>query len=281
MSETLLKTIHPVHFNDFKKYDTEQVRDNFLLSNLNKNDSIELVYSHYDRMISGLANPITHKLELQTYVNLKSEYFLERREIGIFNIGNAGKVEADGVIYELNNQDCLYIGKGTRKVVFSSDDSNNPAKFFVCSAPAHHTFPTTLRKAADANHIKLGSPATSNERELNQYIYDGGVASCQLVMGITSIKPGSVWNSVPPHTHDRRSEIYFYFDLAPENILLHVMGEPQQTRHIVIKNHEGIVSPPWSVHFGTGTGNYSFIWAMAGENKQFTDMDPAPITSLL
>ena len=281
MSEITLKTYHAVHFNDFKKYDTAQIRENFLLADLEKDDTIELVYTHYDRMLAGLANPIHHALELPTYINLKSEYFLERREIGIFNIGNAGKVEADGVVYELEKQDCLYIGKGTKKVVFTSNDAANPAKFFLCSAPAHQTFPTTLRKVADANHLQLGSTATANERELNQYIYDGGVQSCQLVMGITSIKPGSVWNSVPPHTHDRRSEIYFYFDLAPENILLHVMGQPQETRHMVIKNNQGIVSPPWSVHFGTGTGNYSFIWAMAGENKQFTDMDPAPVTSLL
>jgi len=281
MSETTLKTYHAVHFNDFKKYDTAQIRENFLLTDLEKDDAIELVYTHYDRMLAGLANPIHHALELPTYVNLKSEYFLERREIGIFNIGNTGKVEADGVVYELEKQDCLYIGKGTRKVVFTSNDAANPAKFFLCSAPAHQTFPTTLRKVADANHLQLGSTATANERELNQFIYDGGVQSCQLVMGITSIKPGSVWNSVPPHMHDRRSEIYFYFDLAPENILLHVMGQPQETRHLVIKNNEGIVSPPWSVHFGTGTGNYSFIWAMAGENKQFTDMDPAPVTTLL
>jgi len=281
MSEATLKTIHPVHFNDFKKYETAQVRENFLLSNLEKDDTIELVYTHYDRMIAGLANPIHHSLELPTYVNLKSDYFLERREIGIFNVGNDGTVEADGIKYELSNQDCLYIGKGTKKVVFSSIDADKPAKFFLCSAPAHQTFPTVLCKVANANHLQLGSTATANERELNQYIYDGGVQSCQLVMGITSIKPGSVWNSVPPHTHDRRSEIYFYFNLTPENILLHVMGKPQETRHLILKNHEAIVSPPWSVHFGTGTSNYSFIWAMAGENKQFTDMDPAPVTTLL
>ena len=281
MSETTLKTIHPVHFNDFKNYETAQVRENFLLSELEKDDSIELFYTHYDRMIAGLANPIYHNLELPTYVNLKSDYFLERREIGIFNVGSNGKVEADGVVYSLSNQDCIYIGKGVKKVVFSSDDANNPAKFFLCSAPAHQTFPTVLCKVADANLLQLGSTSTANERELKQYIYDGGVQSCQLVMGITAIKPGSVWNSVPPHTHDRRSEIYFYFNLTPENILLHVMGKPQETRHLILKNHEAIVSPPWSVHFGTGTSNYSFIWAMAGENKQFTDMDPAPVTTLL
>ncbi len=281
MSESTLKTIHAVHFNDFKKYETAQVRENFLLADLEKDDSIELAYTHYDRMIAGLANPIHHALELPTYVNLKSEYFLERREIGIFNVGNTGKVEADGEAYELENQDCLYIGKGVKKVVFSSLNATTPAKFFLCSAPAHQVFPTKLCKKTDANQLHLGSTATANERELNQYIYDGGVPSCQLVMGITSIKPGSVWNSVPPHTHDRRSEIYFYFNLSPENILLHVMGQPQETRHLVLKNHQAIVSPPWSVHFGTGTSNYSFIWAMAGENKQFTDMDPAPVTTLL
>jgi 4-deoxy-L-threo-5-hexosulose-uronate ketol-isomerase len=281
MKVAKLKTIHAVHFTDFKQYNTTQTRENFLLNNIEKDNSIELVYTHYDRMIAGLAKPVSKTVTLPTYENLKSDYFLERRELGIINVAGDGVVTVDKKKYNVNKSDCLYVGKGAKDISFSSKNSKKPAIFFLLSAPAHQTYPTTLMTNAEATHLELGSTATANERTLSKYIHDAGIKSCQLVMGITKIKAGSVWNSVPPHTHDRRSEIYFYFDLAVENRLFHFMGEPQETRHMIIKNNEAIVAPSWSVHYGCGTGNYSFIWAMAGENKQFTDMDPAPITELL
>lgn len=278
--QSSLKIVHAVHYNDLKKYTTEEIRENFLLENLDKNDSIELIYTHYDRMIAGLAKPVTKTLSLGTYENLKSEYFLERRELGVINVGSDGAVVIDGKTYAVNNKDCIYIGKGAKEVSFASKNADKPAIFYLLSAPAHQTYPTVVMGYTDATHLELGSKATANERILSKYIHNDGIQSCQLVMGFTQIKEGSVWNSVPPHTHDRRCEIYFYFDLAPENMVFHFMGEPQQTRHLLVKNHEAIVSPSWSVHFGCGTGSYTFIWGMAGENKEFTDMDPAPVPSL-
>jgi 4-deoxy-L-threo-5-hexosulose-uronate ketol-isomerase len=278
--ENSLKIVHAVHYNDFKNYTTEQIRENFLLENIEKDDSIELIYTHYDRMIAGLARPVTQILSLGTYENLKSEYFLERRELGVINVGNDGDVIVDGKTYTVNNRDCIYIGKGAKEISFVSKNADKPALFYLLSAPAHQTYPTVVMNYKDATHLELGSKATANERILSKFIHNDGIQSCQLVMGFTQIKEGSVWNSVPPHTHDRRCEIYFYFDLAPENMLFHFMGEPQQTRHILVKNHEAIVSPSWSVHFGCGTGSYTFIWGMAGENKEFTDMDPAPVPFL-
>jgi 4-deoxy-L-threo-5-hexosulose-uronate ketol-isomerase len=275
-----LKIIHSVHFTDFKNYTTQQIRDNFLVEQIEKKDTIELVYTHYDRMIAGLAKPVSKTLSLSTYENLKSAYFLERRELGVMNVGGDGVVTVDKKKYNINNRDCIYIGKGVKQVSFASRNAKKPALFYLLSAPAHQSFPTTVMTFEQATHLNLGSAATANVRTLSKYIHNDGIQSCQLVMGITQIKDGSVWNSVPPHTHDRRSEIYFYFDLAPENMIFHFMGEPQETRHMLVKNNEAIVSPSWSVHFGCGTGSYSFIWGMAGENKEFTDMDPAPVPSL-
>jgi 4-deoxy-L-threo-5-hexosulose-uronate ketol-isomerase len=281
MKTESLKVIHAVHFEDFKHYNTQQTRDNFLLSELEKKDTIKLIYTHYDRMIAGLAKPVSKALTLPAYDNLKSEFFLERRELGIINVGGEGTVTVDKKAYKLGKEDCLYVGKGAKNVSFKSSKPTKPALFYLLSAPAHQTYPTTFMKMEDANHLNLGSTATANERILSQYIHDGGIQSCQLVMGVTKIKAGSVWNSVPPHVHDRRGEIYFYFDMAPETRLFHFMGEPQQTRHMLVNNNEAIVSPSWSVHFGCGTSNYSFIWAMSGENKQFTDMDATLISELL
>ncbi|MFL9482984.1 5-dehydro-4-deoxy-D-glucuronate isomerase [Chitinophagaceae bacterium LWZ2-11] len=281
MSTTSLKTLHAVHYNDAKNYTTQALRENFLLQNLEKDNAIELAYTHYDRLIAGLAKPVGQTLTLETYVNLKSNFFLERRELGIINVAGKGTVTADGNAYTLNKYDCLYIGKGVKEVTFASDDSKAPALFYLLSAPAHQTYPTTFMSKEQATPAELGAKETCNERTLSKYIHEGGIQSCQLVMGVTSIKSGSVWNSIPPHTHDRRSEIYFYFDLAAENRVFHFMGEPQETRHLVIANNEVAVSPSWGIHCGCGTGNYSFIWGMGGENKEFTDMDPAPVASLL
>ena len=282
MSAISLKTLHSVHYNDAKHYTTQQLREQFLLSGIEKNDAIELTYMHYDRMVAGIAKPTSSVLTLSTFVNLKSDYFLERREIGIINTGSgAGTVTADGVAYILNKHDCLYIGKGVKAVTFASANASEPAVFFLLSTPAHQTYPTTLMTIAESTVLELGAKETCNERSLCKYIHNDGIQSCQLVMGITMIKSGSVWNSVPPHTHDRRSEVYFYFDVKADQRVFHMMGEPQETRHLIVANNEAIVSASWGVHFGCGTGNYSFIWAMAGENKEFTDMDATPIATLL
>ena len=259
---------------------TEALRSSFLCEQLMADDDISLVYSHYDRMIVGGVRPLTASVTLENHAELRSEYFLERREIGIINVGGEGKVTVDGTGYPLNKLECVYAGKGVKDVVFESISQNDPAMFFLLSAPAHHTYPTVKFTKEQAAPVDLGAAATSNERTIYKYIHADGISSCQLVMGLTVLKPGSVWNSVPPHTHTRRMEVYFYFDLPDQQRVFHMMGEPQQTRHLVMQNNQAVISPPWSVHFGCGTSNYAFIWGMAGENQQFTDMDPAPIPEL-
>lgn len=259
---------------------TAELRSNFLCENLMKPDEVTYIYSHYDRMIIGGVKPVKNTVSLKNNDELRSEYFLERREIGIINVAGNGTIIVDGASYELHKLECLYIGKGSKEVSFASVNDNEPAVFFLLSAPAHHKYPTTKFSKEQASPVSLGSPATSNERTIYKYIHADGIQSCQLVMGLTVLKEGSVWNSVPPHTHTRRMEVYFYFDVPAEQRIFHMMGEPQETRHLIMQNHEAVISAPWSVHFGCGTSNYSFIWGMAGENKQFTDMDPAPIIDL-
>jgi 4-deoxy-L-threo-5-hexosulose-uronate ketol-isomerase len=259
---------------------TEELRSNFLVENLMQSNILSLTYTHYDRVIIGGVKPVNTSVALPTHEELKADYFLERREVGIINVGGTGIIIADGVTYQLEKLSCLYIGRGTKEVSFASADKTNPADFFLLSTPAHQAYPTTLMHKEAAAPVELGSPATSNERVIYKYIHLDGIRSCQLVMGLTVLKPGSVWNSVPPHTHTRRMEVYFYFDLAAEHRLFHMMGQPQETRHLIMQNHEAVISAPWSMHFGCGTSNYSFVWAMAGENQQFTDMDPAPIATL-
>jgi 4-deoxy-L-threo-5-hexosulose-uronate ketol-isomerase len=259
---------------------TGELRAAFLCENLVRADDITYIYSHYDRMIVGGVKPVKKTVALKNYPELRSEYFLERREIGIINVGGEGKITADGTEYSLNKLECLYAGKGVQDVSFQSVNESDPAIFFLLSAPAHHAYPTTKYTKAQAAPVDLGSPNTSNERTIYKYIHGDGIKSCQLVMGLTVLKEGSVWNSVPPHTHTRRAEVYFYFDLAQDQRIFHMMGEPQETRHLIMKNHEAVISAPWGVHFGCGTSNYAFIWAMAGENQQFTDMDPAPVYEL-
>ncbi len=259
---------------------TAELRSNFLCENLMKPDEVTYIYSHYDRMIIGGVKPVKNTVSLKNNDELRSEYFLERREIGIINVAGNGTIIVDGASYELHKLECLYIGKGSKEVSFASVNDNEPAVFFLLSAPAHHKYPTTKFSKEQASPVSLGSPATSNERTIYKYIHADGIQSCQLVMGLTVLKEGSVWNSVPPHTHARRMEVYFYFDVPAEQRIFHMMGEPQETRHLIMQNHEAVISAPWSVHFGCGTSNYSFIWGMAGENKQFTDMDPASIIDL-
>jgi 4-deoxy-L-threo-5-hexosulose-uronate ketol-isomerase len=263
-----------------KKMSTGELRANFLCEALMQQDKLTLVYSHYDRIIIGGVKPVNETITLENQAELKADHFLERRETGIINVSGPGKVIADGQAYDLGKLDCIYIGKGVKDVRFSSVDQDNPAAFFLLSAPAHHSYPTTIYTKEQAAPVDLGAPNTSNERTIYKYIHADGIQSCQLVMGLTVLKQGSVWNSVPPHTHTRRMEVYFYFDVPQDQRVFHMMGEPTETRHLIMKDHEAVIAAPWSVHFGCGTANYSFIWGMAGENKQFTDMDPAPVSEL-
>jgi 4-deoxy-L-threo-5-hexosulose-uronate ketol-isomerase len=259
---------------------TEELRSNFLIQELMKADEIKLVYTHFDRVIVGGVKPVGKAVELPNEAELRAEYFLERRELGIINVAGAGTVVADGVTYELNKLDCLYLGKGTKAVSFTSKSKDDAAHFFLMSTTAHHTYPNAKMAKEESAQVNLGEKATANERTIYKYIHADGIQSCQLVMGVTALKDGSVWNSVPPHTHTRRMEVYFYFDLPEAHRLFHLMGEPQETRHVVMANHEAIISPPWSVHCGPGSTNYTFIWAMAGENYTFTDMDPVAIAEM-
>jgi 4-deoxy-L-threo-5-hexosulose-uronate ketol-isomerase len=263
-----------------KQMDTAQLRKNFLVENLIQEDAVQLLYSHYDRMIIGGAKPVSKTLQLPNHEELKAAYFLERREIGIINVGAKGVVTADGKKYELDKLDCLYLGKGTKKVSFASKNKNEAAVFYLLSTPAHHKYANRLMKKENASPVMLGEASSSNKRTIYKYIHLDGIKSCQLVMGLTMLESGSVWNSVPPHTHTRRMEVYFYFDVPDEQRIFHFMGQPKETRSLVMKNHEAVISPPWSVHFGCGTSHYGFIWGMAGENQVFTDMDPEPITGL-
>ncbi|MDA9885755.1 5-dehydro-4-deoxy-D-glucuronate isomerase [bacterium] len=263
-----------------KKYDTTQLRDEFLIPDLMQNGKVKWVYTHYDRYMAGGAVPTSSNLKLETIDPLKSEYFLERRELGIINVGGDGIVYVDGETFEIGHKDALYIGKGVRDVVFKSNDANNPAKFYMNSAPAHHTYPTKKTSLAEANKIELGSLETANHRTVSQMIIGGIITTCQLQMGMTELKTGSVWNTMPAHVHDRRMEIYFYLDVPEEQAVCHFMGQPQETRHIWMHNHQAVISPPWSIHSGSGTSNYTFIWGMAGENLDYNDMDVAKITDL-
>ncbi len=275
-----MKIIHQVHPQDFENYKTQQIREKFLLDKLVQADKVECAYTHYDRMIVGAAHPVNQSLELETYEQLKSDYFLSRREVGIISIAGNGSIKVDGSTHKLEKLDCLYIGKGKQKIVFSSADKNKPAKFIFFSCPAHQEHPTRLMKPADALPAEMGGTDTINHRVINKYIHNDGIKSCQLMLGVTSFKKGSVWNTMPPHLHDRRMESYFYFDLPADQRIIHFMGEPQETRHIFLNNEEAIISPSWSIHSGIATSSYSFIWVMAGENVSFADMDAVPVQTL-
>lgn len=275
-----MKIIHQVHPGDFENYKTQQIRERFLLEKLVQPDKIECAYTHYDRMIVGAANPVAKSLELETYEQLKSEHFLDRREIGIVNIAGKGTVNVDGEKFDMEKLDCLYIGKGKQKIVFSSADKSSPAKFIFFSCPAHMEYPVRLMRSAEALPMELGGLDNNNHRVINKYVHNDGIQSCQLVMGVTSFKKGSIWNTMPPHLHDRRMESYFYFDLPEGQRIIHFMGEPHETRHILLNNEEAILSPSWSIHSGVATSSYSFIWAMAGENMSFADMDAVPVNTL-
>jgi 4-deoxy-L-threo-5-hexosulose-uronate ketol-isomerase len=268
-----MNTHHAVHPEHAKTFDTQALRDHFLVENLFENDGIQLTYSHYDRLIVGGACP---RAPLRLAVDQKvigCETLLERRELGIINIGGKGAVAVDGEIHAMDSGDGLYIGMGAVDIQFSSTDAVNPAKFYLACAPAHTAHATQKIALATAEPMELGTSEQCNERTLCKYIHPDGVPSCQLLMGMTTLKPGSIWNTMPVHTHPRRMEAYFYFNMSKEDLVFHFMGEPDETRHLVVRNEQVVLSPSWSIHSGAGTAAYSFIWAMAGENQAFTDMD--------
>ena len=269
---------------DFKRYTTEETRKEFLITGLYQPDQVVAVYSHVDRMVTLGCMPVEESVSIDkgidVWANFGTSYFLERREIGIFDIGGAGSITVDGKVYEMGYKDCLYITKGAKEVYFASADPKNPAKFYMVSAPAHCSYETRLIKIADANKRPIGALETSNKRTINQFIHPDVLQTCQLSMGMTVLEPGSVWNTMPAHTHERRMEIYMYFEVPEDNVVFHMMGEGQETRHIVMQNEEAVISPSWSIHAGAGTSNYTFIWAMGGENQAFDDMDNIPTTAL-
>ncbi|GAA4805131.1 5-dehydro-4-deoxy-D-glucuronate isomerase [Olivibacter ginsenosidimutans] len=263
-----------------KQMDTEALRKNFLIERLFEIDKISLVYTHYDRYIAGGVLPKSKSLSLATIDALKAPYFLERRELGIINIGGPGVVTVNGEAYALGFKEALYVGKGNEQVTFASNEPQNPAKFYLNSAPAHHTYPTKKVTKAEAEVVELGSLETANHRVINKLLVAGVVETCQLQMGMTELKTGSVWNTMPAHTHDRRMEVYCYFEVPEGQSVCHFMGQPQETRHIWMQNEQAVISPPWSIHAGAATANYTFIWGMAGENMDYGDMDACAITEL-
>ena len=269
---------------DVKFYTTEELRDEFLITGLYQPDTVQAVYSHVDRMVVLGIMPVNEVVPvdkgIDVWHNFGTSYFLERREAGVFNLGGKGFIEADGVRYELGFEDCLYITKGTEKVCFGSLDPQDPARFYLVSAPAHTACKTTFLSFKDANKRPCGSVEEANKRVINQFIHPDVLPTCQLSMGLTQLDPGSVWNTMPSHTHERRMEIYTYFNIPEGNVVMHFMGQPQETRHIVMQNFDAVISPSWSIHSGCGTSNYTFIWAMGGENQAFDDMDNLRTTDL-
>ena len=270
--------------NDVKRYTTQELREEFLIEDLYRPDQVVAVYSHVDRMVTlgcmAVNESVSIDKGIDVWANFGTHYFLERREVGMFNIGGAGTVTVDGTVYELGYKDCLYITMGAREVHFASADSAKPAKFYMVSAPAHRSYETKLLKIADAAKKPLGDAATSNKRVINQFIHPDVLKTCQLSMGMTVLEEGSVWNTMPAHTHERRMEVYMYFEVPEDQVVFHMMGQSQETRHIVMKNEQAVISPSWSIHAGAGTASYTFIWAMGGENQAFDDMDVIPTTQL-
>ncbi len=270
---------------DVKRYTTEELRTEFLITGLYQPDKVVAVYSHIDRMVTFGCMPVTRAVSLDDGIdcwkNFGTHYILERREIGIFNIGGKGQIQVDGVSYELDYKDCLYITMGAKEVLFSSENPEHPAKFYMVSAPAHTSYETKLLTLKDAAKRPLGTVAGCNRRVINQFIHPDVLKTCQLCMGMTVLEEGSVWNTMPAHTHERRMEIYTYFEIPEDQVVFHFMGEPGETRHLVMKNEEAVISPSWSIHAGAGTSNYTFIWAMGGENQEFDDMDGMKPSELL
>jgi len=266
--------------NEVKLMGTQELRNNFLIDELFRPDKVKMVYSHIDRIIVGGICPVEKPLRLEAGAELAAENFLDRRELGLFNVGGKGTVRVDGQEFSLENKDALYIGMGAREILFSSESPDNPARFYFNSATAHSCYPTVKISKNEAKALELGDVNTANKRTIYQFIHPDVLQSCQLCMGLTILETGSVWNTMPCHTHARRMEVYFYLDMEKESVVFHQMGEPQETRHIVIRNEEAVISPSWSIHSGVGTQNYSFIWGMVGENQTFTDMDAVQMDEL-
>lgn len=269
---------------DVKRYTTEELRKEFLIENLYQPELVTAVYSHVDRMVTLGCMPVHETVPIDkgidVWASFGTHYFLERRELGMFNIGGAGRVTVDGTVYPMGYKDCLYITRGAKQVLFASDDADHPAKFYMVSAPAHCSYETRLIRLADAAKKPCGDAVTSNKRVINQFIHPDVLKTCQLSMGMTVLEPGSVWNTMPAHTHERRMEVYMYFEVPENEVVFHFMGEGQETRHIVMQNEQAVISPSWSIHAGAGTASYTFIWAMGGENQAFDDMDAIPTKEL-
>ena len=270
---------YAIHPNDFKKLHSTQIREAFLVDTIFQEDTVISTYTHYDRLIIGGAKPVTKFLPLASFDSLKADFFLQRREIGIINVGGNGKVSVDGYDFVLLNKEALYIGRAAKEVIFHPDKNSNPLYYFN-SAPAHTTYPTLKVSLSEAETVEMGAMETANHRTIRKLLVNSVLPTCQLQMGLTELKKGSVWNTMPPHTHDRRMEAYFYFEVPENQAVSHFMGEPDETRHIWVKNNQAVISPPWSIHCGAGTSNYSFIWGMAGENLDYSDMDAVKLSGL-
>lgn len=275
-----MKIVYAHHPEDVKTYTTEKLREEFLMETVFAADEITLTYSHVDRIIYGGAMPVEKALSLDAGKELAAKYFLERRELGVINIGGDGTITCDGEVHEIREKEGIYIGRGTKEVVFASKDPSRPAKFYLNSCPAHTSYPTVKIDRQKALARPLGDHATMNKRTIYQFIHPDVLQSCQLSMGMTVLEEGSGWNTMPCHTHERRMEVYFYFDMAEDTRVFHMMGKPDETRHIVMSNEQAVLSPSWSIHAGTGTRNYTFIWGMCGENQDFDDMDHVAMKDL-
>lgn len=276
-----MKTLHTIDPQTYARMNTRELRENFLIDSLFPADTVPLIYWEVDRTIIGSAVPVSGALKLEaSEKELAADYFLQRRELGVLNIGGPGIVRVDGQEYPLAKQETLYVGRGARDVVFQSRSANEPAKFFLISYPAHTTHPTAVISGSKANRLELGNQSTANCRTIHQQIHEKGASSCQLVMGYTELAPGSVWNTMPPHTHQRRSEVYLYFDIPEDHAVFHFMGPGHETRHLAVANGQAVLSPIWSIHSGVGTCAYKFAWAMGGENQRFDDMDGIPVRDL-
>jgi len=264
----------------FCRMTTQETRDSFLVESLFKADSIEMIYVDVDRVIVGSVVPTQKPLSLTSADELRADYFCQRRELGVLNIGGSGSVTVDGQTYPMANRDCLYVGRGSKEITFASDDAAGPAKYYLLSYPAHADYPTSHVQIEQATPVQLGSVEASNKRTIYKCIHPDGVKSCQLVMGFTVLEPGCVWNTMPPHTHERRMEVYMYFDVSADNRVFHYMGKPDETRHISVADGQAVISPSWSIHSGVGTGAYTFCWGMGGENQAFDDMDHLAIEDI-
>lgn len=275
-----METRYAHHPEDVKNYTTEKLREEFVVESLFESGKVLLTYTHVDRMIFGGVTPAEQELTIELAEELGVNYFLERRELGIINIGDEGSVILDGVEYEMHQRDGLYVGKGTKEVIFRSKNIDKPAKFYINSAAAHHTYPTVKIDLNKIVPLEMGASETLNERKIYQYVHPNVCESCQLQMGLTMLSPGSVWNTMPCHTHERRMEVYLYFDMEADTRVFHFMGKPEETRHLVLKNEQAAISPSWSIHTGTATSNYTFIWGMCGENITYSDMNHVKMEEL-